>query len=229
MQLKEVGRNIWTYEGETVDFYGFPYTTRMTVVRLNNGALWIHSPERLNAPLQEELGALGRVAHLISPNKLHHLFLEEWIAAYPDALCYAAPGLAKKRKDIRFTKELSDTPDEAWAGEIEQLIFRGSPLMEEVVFFHTSSKTLLLTDLIENFRAEHFSGWKRAAARVTGIIYPHGKTPLDWRLSFVFGKAKARQSLQRMLAWEPENVVISHGECIFGQGTTFLKESFSWL
>ncbi len=229
MQLKEAGRHIWTYEGETVDFYGFPYTTRMTVIRLDDGNLWVHSPEALNAALKAELEALGPVAYLISPNKLHHLFLEEWVAAYPDAKCYAAPGLVEKRKDIHFDKVLSDTPEDAWSGEIGQLVFRGSPVMEEVVFFHVASKTLVLTDLIENFRAEHFSGWKRVVARMTGIIYPHGRTPLDWRLSFLFGKARARQSLQGMLAWEPENIIVSHGECVFGQGTAFLRESFSWV
>ena len=229
MQLKSMGSNIWTYDGDVVPFYGFPYTTRMTVIRLASGNLWVHSPEKLNQELQQELHSLGQISYLLSPNKLHHLSLEEWISAYPNASNYAAPGLVEKRKDINFTKQLSCLAEPEWRDEIEQAIFQGSPVMEEVVFFHVESKTLILTDLIENFRKEHFSGWKKHVARVTGILSPNGKTPLDWRLSFMFGKAKAKKTLDIMLNWEPDNVIVSHGECIIGGGLEFVKKSFSWV
>ena len=229
MQLKTIGTNIWIYDGDVVSFYGFPYTTRMTVIRLSSSALWIHSPEKLNSELQKELETLGEVSYLISPNKLHHLFLEEWISAYPDAKTYAAPGLVEKRKDIHFTKELSDLAESEWKNEIGQTIFVGSSVMQEVVFFHFQSKTLILTDLIENFNDNHFFGWKKIIAKITGILSPNGKTPLDWRLSFIFGKSKARKSLDTIISWRPENIILSHGECVIGGGLKFIKKSFSWL
>ena len=229
MQLKEIDKNIWIYDGSTVNFYGLPYSTRMTVIRLSNGNLWIHSPEKLNEELKEELGNLGKVEHLISPNKLHHLFLPEWISAYPDAKCYASPGLIEKRQDIKFTKELSNMSEKEWVDEIEQTVFQGSPLMEEVVFFHISSKTLILTDLIENFKPTAFNWWQKPIARFTGILSPNGKTPIDWRISFLFGKAKARIALDIMLGWRPKNIVISHGECIIDNGFEFLNKSFKWV
>jgi hypothetical protein len=61
MQLKEVDKNIWTYEGSTVNFHGFPYSTRVTVIQLRNSHLWIHSPEKLNEALKEQLAGLGTV------------------------------------------------------------------------------------------------------------------------------------------------------------------------
>ena len=227
--LKTIATNIWIYDGDVVPFYGFPYTTRMTVIRLSNNSLWIHSPEKLNPALQKELETLGKVSFLISPNKLHHLFLEEWISAYPEAKTYAAPGLIEKRKDIDFTKELSDLAESEWGNEIGQHMFIGSSVMKEVVFFHIQSKTLILTDLIENFNENHFSGWKKIVAKLTGILSPNGKTPLDWRMSFIFGKSKARKSLDTIISWKPENIILSHGECVFGGGLKFLKKSFSWL
>jgi hypothetical protein len=71
VQLKKVGDEIWIYEGSIVSFYGFPFPTRMTVVRLEDGSLWIHSPEKINNELVDELLNLGNVKYLISPNKLH--------------------------------------------------------------------------------------------------------------------------------------------------------------
>ncbi len=228
--LQQIGEDIWIYEGSTVSFYGFPFPTRMTVIRLGNDDLWVHSPEKINNDLKRELLALGRVRYLVSPNKLHHLFLPEWINEYPDSIRYAAPGLSKKRKDIEFNVELSEAPENEWAEEISQTIFRGSSAMEEVVFFHKRSSTLILTDLIENFSPGTLDWWQRTLARFAGILGPNGKTPIDWRCTFLFsGRKKARESVVQMLAWNPDNIVLSHGECVFGQGTRFLRSSFSWV
>ncbi len=230
MQLQPVADDLWIYQGTTVPFYGFPFPTRMSVVRLAGDLLWIHSPEKLNDELRQELSALGRVAYLISPNKLHHLFLAEWLEAYPTAASYAAPGLIEKRPDLRFDGELRAAAESAWAERIEQTLFRGSRAMEEAVFLHKASRTLILTDLIENFEPASLKGWQRLLARVAGILAPNGRTPIDWRLTFRFGERdQARAALQTMLDWRPENIILSHGRCIFGDGTAFLAESFSWL
>jgi len=229
MQLKPITDNIWCFDGDVVQFFMLPYTTRMTVIRLSNNDLWVHSPEALSPELQNELDQIGSVSYLISPNKLHHLYLEEWVCAYPDAKTYAAPGLIEKRKDIHFTKELGNLADSEWANDLGQILFQGSPIMEEVVFFHYESKTLILTDLIENFPEQYFSGFKKVLAKMAGVIAPNGKTPIDWRLSFIFGKPKARIALNTMLNWEPENIIVSHGECIMGNGTEFIKKSFAWV
>jgi len=228
--LQQVGQSIWTYQGSTVSFFGFPFSTRMTIVRLSNGELWVHSPVKMHDDLKNELSALGSVKYLIAPNKLHHLFLLEWIDAFPDATTYAAPGLIRKRKDIRFDVELSNLAEPQWAEEIAQTIFRGSPAMEEVVFFHKQSSTLILTDLIENFHPDSFNFWQKSLAQFAGILYPNGKMPIDWRLSFCFGsKKKARKSLSTILSWQPDNIILSHGECVWSHGTHFLQSSFAWL
>ncbi len=230
MQLHQIGKEIWTYEGSKVDFYGFPFPTRMTIVRLNDGNLWVHSPENINDELKEELSELGKIRYLISPNKLHHLFLLEWIAAYPEAITYSAPGLSQKRKDIKFDVELSENAEYEWKNDIDQTIFRGSPAMEEVVFYHMLSKTLVLTDLIENFNPSTLNWWQKNLACFAGILYPNGKMPIDWRVSFLFGsKKKARKSLNTIMSWDAENIIVSHGECVFGSGNEFLKNSFNWL
>ena len=213
MRITPLGKNIWIYEGSTVNFYGFDFPTRMTVIKLNDNSLWIHSPEKLNNELKNELEKLGEIKHIISPNKLHHLFLPEWIEAYPKAIQYAAPGLAKKRKDIKFDIELSDNSKNDWEIEIDQIVFQGSPAMEEVVFYHKSSKTLILTDLIENFDPNTLNWWQRGIAKLTGILAPNGKTPIDWRISFAFGsKHKARLALNIIMNWDTENIVLSHGK-----------------
>lgn len=228
-KLYQVDENIWIHNGSTVPWFGMPYTTRMTIVRLSNGKIWVHSPGELNDALICEIQDLGDVEYLISPNKIHHLFIQDWVALYPNAKTYSSPGLEEKRKDIAFHSALTDAAETAWENEIAQVIFKGSKVMEEVVFFHKKSKTLILTDLIENFHPNHFKGIRKILAKITGIISPNGKTPLDWRASFMFNKARARTSLQVMIDWNPKRIIISHGECIEDDALAFLKKSFNWL
>lgn len=45
-----------------------PFTTRMTVVCLSDGDLFLHSPVKFDEGLAKELRRLGRVRHLVSPN-----------------------------------------------------------------------------------------------------------------------------------------------------------------
>lgn len=230
MYLKEIDKNIWIYDGSTVSFYGFPFTTRMTVIKLSNGKLWIHSPEKIKKGLLEELKEIGEIKYLISPNKLHHIFNQEWMDIFPEASCYAAPGLVEKRSDIKFNAELSTRAESDWQMDIDQTIIEGSPAMEEVVFYHKTSKTLILTDAIENFQPSSLSLWIQIIAKIAGVLAPNGKMPLDWRLSFYLGnRDKARNSLQTILSWDIDNIILAHGECIIGNGHEFIKKSYSWL
>lgn len=225
--MQKLADNLWIIDGDTVSFHGFPYSTRMTVIRLADGALWVHSPVGLTETLRSQLASLGPVRWLIAPNHLHHLFLADWIAAYPEARTLGTRQVIEKCPDITFAETLDEHHRPPWANEIDQVLFSGSRLMEEAVFFHRRSRTLIVTDLIENFPPGHFNWWQQPIARLAGILAPHGKTPLDWRLSF--NKRSAQAALTRIKAWAPARIVMAHGEIVDERDNTFLNESFDWL
>ncbi|CAG9296481.1 DUF4336 domain-containing protein [Celerinatantimonas diazotrophica] len=212
--MEQLAPEIWIFNGEPVWFLGLPFSTRMTVVRLPNNDLWIHSPIKLSPDRKAQIDGLGCVKYLIAPNHLHHLFLSEWITAYPDATCFGTNEVIKKRDDIAFDASLNQLQSWPWSTDIEQELFSGSSLMEECVFFHKGSNTLIVADLVENFSGHNFNCVQRFIAKGVGIMAPNGKMPLDWRLSFMFRKAEARQHLARVLAWEPQILVMAHGEII---------------
>jgi hypothetical protein len=227
--LLELGPGIWVCDGPTVPFaLGFPYPTRMVVVRLRNGGLFVWSPILLTPRLRRDVDALGPVRHIVSPNMLHHLFLGDWASAYPTARLYASPGLRRRRKDLRFNADLRDTPEPDWAGDVDQVIVRGSFAMTEVVFFHRPSGTALFADLIENLPRNWFKGWRGLLARMDGIVAPRPGAPREWRASF-FDRRAARVGLGRILAWPIQRVVIAHGECAETDGAAFVRTAFSWL
>ncbi|HEY8950810.1 MAG TPA: DUF4336 domain-containing protein [Rhizomicrobium sp.] len=225
--LQSLGPDIWLAEGPVVSFYGFPYPTRMVVIRVSGGGLFVWSPIALAPELKAEIDALGPVAHVVSPNKIHHLSMGEWQDAYPSAKLYASPGLAKKRNDLRFEATLGDSPLVAWAADIDQVEMGNSWAMNEIVFFHRKSRTAIFADLIENFRPGWFKGWKGWLARLDGIVMPNGGAPREWRLTFK--KTIARAALARIIAWQPEQVVMAHGELTRTDGAAFIRKSFRWL
>jgi hypothetical protein len=235
--LKLVHEDIWIVDGPIVGMamYGLsiPFPTRMTVVRLQSGELWCHSPTQLTPELRLELDTLGPVRHLVSPNKIHYAFIAAWTRAYPNALAWASPGVRERatqqKIDVIFDRDLDNGPPPQWENEIDQFIFRGSRFMEEVVFFHCRSSTLILADLIENFEQDKVAKKLSWPLKLAGSCDPDGKAPLDLRLTFWGHKDEARLSLERMLSWNPETVILAHGRWYRNNGTAELRRAFRWL
>jgi hypothetical protein len=226
--LQEFGQSLYIAEGPTVSFYGFPYPTRMAVVRLSDGSAWIWSPVVLSDDLADSVESIGPVRFIVSPNKIHHLFLAEWAGRWPEARLYAPPGLAKKKPDLEFDAELGDTADPAWAGDIDQVIFHGSLAMEEVVFFHRQSRTAIVCDLIQRHLEASMTGWKGWLMRMDSLVGEHGSTPREWRASFVRRDA-ARAAREKLLSWNPERLLIAHGECAQTGAAEIVADALSWI
>ena len=52
---------------------------------------------------------------------------------------------------------------------------------------------------------------------------------MDLRLTFFGGKEAARASFERMVAWNPERVIMAHGRPYGRNGTAELRRAFRWL
>lgn len=226
--LREFGPQLWEADGPTVPFFGFPYPTRMAVARLADGSAWIWSPIALTPALAAAVEAIGPVRHLVSPNKIHHLFLQEWAARWPAARLYAPPGLAARRRDLRFHAELGDEPDPAWTGAIDQVVFRGSLAMEEVVFFHRPSRTAIIGDLVQRHDPAEISGWRGLLMRLDGLVGEAGSAPREWRLTFL-RRQGARRARERVLGWNPQGLLIAHGRCEREGAAPVLEHALSWI
>jgi hypothetical protein len=185
----------------------------------------------LTDDLRRGVDALGPVRHLVSPNKLHHLFMQDWSATYPDALLWGPQSTLRKRPDLKFQAALEDVPPVQWSPDIDQAWFRGSFAMDEIVFCHCPSGTAIVADLIQRFRPEFLKEqWGRWAfvARLLGLTESQSKAPLDLRLSFL-NRAPARAARDKILSWNCTSVVIAHGEWIRSNGAVQLEKSFRWL
>lgn len=227
--LREFGPCLYAAEGPTVSFHGFPYPTRMALARLPHDGLWVWSPIALTAELIREVAALGTVRHIVSPNRLHDRFLREWALRWPDARLHAPPGLARRRPDLHFDVELGDQPNGPCVPDIiDQVVFRGSFAMEEVAFFHRPSRTAIFGDLIQRFPPAAVNGWKGMLMRLAGLVGEHGSTPPDWQASFL-RRSAARIARNAVLAWNPERLLIAHGDCVRAGAAGVIAAALAWI
>ena len=236
-QLKLMAENIWIVDGPAIEMsFGLtkvPFSTRMTVVKLANGKLWCHSPIQPNQALLDSLDQLGEVAYLIGPNKLHYAYLQAWKDLYPSAQVWLAPGIDQRARAQKIPlpqgQELTDQAPPTWSAELDQDLFKGSRFMQEVVFFHKASKTLILTDMIENIETHQMKTHQRLLFKLGDNAYPNGKTPRDLRLTFVGKKTASRTSFETLKNWEPEKIILAHGQCFLENGQEELDRAFKWV
>lgn len=223
-RLTRLADDIWIARQPLV-FYGFRMTTCMTVCRLGNGTLWVHSPIAPTPELLAELAPLGSVRHIVAPNRLHHLHALDFLAASPGATLYVAPGLADKNP--AFASHPPVPPRAApWAADIDSVFIEGNSELNETVFFHQPSRSLVITDL-----AVHIGPWDsfgtRTYARLNGFYDRFGLSFLLKR--FFRDRDAARASLQRVLAWDFERIVPAHGPVIAADARSRLESAFAWL
>jgi hypothetical protein len=193
-----------------------PFTTRMTVVRLSKGELFLHSPVKFDGKLANELQGLGAVRHLVSPNQFHFAHIGEWAKAFPNAISWASPRVRQRararRIDVRFTRDLRANPPDEWFREIDQTLFPGG-YFKEFIFFHKASKTLILTDTIINLELDKVDEPWRTATKLTGMYHPYGQIFFGMRLPLLVQQRKARAAIGKIYSWHPRRILLSHGRC----------------
>jgi hypothetical protein len=224
--LRTLAPELWVAE-RPQRFLGVELGTRMTVVRLRDGGLWVHSPVAPDPGLRAAVHALGPVRFVVAPNRFHHLFVGAWAEAHPDAELHAAPGLPEKRRDLAFHALLGDAPPAGWKEDLDQVWVRGAPIANEVVFLHRASRTLIVADLAFHFGPEQPFA-TRLAARLLGAYGRLGPTRFERYLLFS-DRAAARRAFDRIGAWDFERVVVAHGAIQERGGKEALLHSYAWL
>ena len=215
--------DLWSTEYELGWQAGLiPIPVRMTVIRLGDRRLVLHSPGPILPELRDELDALGQVAFIVVP-EAHGRFAAEAAQSYPAARLLAAPRAPWRRKSLSFHASLADQPPAEWAGQVESHLVLGFRL-HEVVLFHSASRTLVLTDLCFNIHRSS-SRVARLFFRANGMWQRFGPSRLI-RLA-VSDRSALRSSLDRVLRWDFERIVPGHGDVIERGGPAALRAA--WL
>lgn len=227
---KLIAENVWVVDSDH-RMAGADLPVRMTVLRMPDGSLLLHSPTRYSEEAQAAIEALGPIEHVVAPNTVHWSYMREWQAHLPAATYWAVPGLRKRKPVVRSGLRLDrDLPpsDDQWGDAVDCVMVKGLGVTEAALF-HRSSRTLILTDLVVNVEPGKLPGLLALGARLVGSAAPHGKAPLYVRVAFKFGGGQARSAARRIIALNPERVIFAHGEWFETDAARRLKGSLAWL
>ena len=201
--LRKLDENLWVIDHEFAMPGGIQIGTRTTVIRLSDGSLFVHALGPADDGDHVEISKLGHVAHAVSPNLFHNEFVEDWASRYEGAKFYAPETFEEKVPSLE-----------------------GAPVLGEIVFFHPSSRTLLLTDLC--FNMVHSDSFiTRLVMRIMGGYGHFGPSRLA--KSFMKDKSAIRRGIDKILEWDFDRVTVTHGVVLERGGHEKFKQSYAWL
>jgi hypothetical protein len=227
-ELKEFAEDVSIIDGPPVHMLGVPLPTRMIIVKLSDGSLWVNSPVSVPIQVLNGIKASGPVRYLVAPTKMHIWRLAEWHPLFPEAELWIPRCNRNESRRLPFACILGGLVSPGWADDLDQLVFEGNLFMQEVFFLHKRSRTLIVADFIQNHAIEEGRPLLNALWKIGGVAYPQGGVPLDIRLSLT-DRTHARRSLKKLLSWEFDRLVIAHGVCIRQDARSFVEQAFRWL
>ncbi|WP_223292981.1 MULTISPECIES: DUF4336 domain-containing protein [Shewanella] len=215
LALTQLGEDIWAHE-DTMPLGGTQLRLRMTVVKLACGGLWLHTPTKLSTELQAAIDQLGLVRYLVGPSNGHNIWLNDWQSAYPKATLYVSGGIPKKITIANY-QLLDEHFDNIWSEDFDRQYMPGVNFFNESVFFHKKSKSLLVTDLIQNHSDACPSGF--AGLMTKCVFRPLGfkdhciAPPLKMGFT-IKDKSAFAQFINNIKAWNFDKIVVTHGDVI---------------
>ena len=232
--LKPVADGVYIADSELPGLKGTIFPVRMTIILLPDGSLLLYSPTRFTDGLRQEMDRLGEIRHLVAPSTAHWLFLRQWQDRYPKAVAWAAPGLRRRlgprRQGLRLDRDLPPEAPPEWRNDIALVMIEGAlGYREAAALFHHPTRTLILTDLVQNLEPIHLPTVARPLPHLLGIAAPHGGTPVHLRILLNRRRSQLVQTGYRLLAFHPERVIFAHGTWFPDHGTEALRTALRWL
>lgn len=230
--LRNIDRNLWAVE-QPFKYFGLEVGTRMTILRLSTGDLVAISPIKLERETIEQIALIGEVKYIIAPNLYHHLFIQDFRSIYPEAQLWATSSLANKRPDLAIDVPIMERQNSLF-NEIDYLLFDGfqtlflngyTPL-NEYVFCHRSSRTLILTDTAFYFD-ESFISLTQLIAKLMGGYKLLRPSPLEKIATK--DKQAVKNAVDRVLEWDFDRVIVAHGSIVETGGKQKFKSGYDWF
>jgi hypothetical protein len=223
--LQRIAEDVWAHDNDIRMPGGLRLPCRATIMRLSDGGLVLHSPLAIDDATAREIDALGDVRFIVAPNCYHWMSLKAAKERYAKARVLGSAGLAKKLGAFAFEPLPESGAIDGMNGvRVERI--KGAPSMDEHVFLHEPSRSLLVTDLMFNVHQCRSFGM-RLVFRLTGTWKKTTQSRM-WRF-FVKDREAAARSASVVLSWDFDRVVVAHGDVVEDDARERARQALSWM
>jgi hypothetical protein len=206
VKLRQLAPDLWLGQYPQ-RLLGIDFGRNVTIVRLKDGRLVVHSTAPFTAEDLLAIRELGEPAWLLDATLFHDTYAKQGCAAFARIPYLAPRGF---RQITGVTTQPLDIPPAEWQGELDLVGIEGVPKTREHVFFHRASRTLIVCDLLFHFPADS-RGWTRLFVRHV-MRLPRLVGMSFFLRMMVKDRAAFVDSLQRILEWDFDRIVVGHGE-----------------
>ncbi|MEK6577937.1 MAG: hypothetical protein AABZ55_01805, partial [Bdellovibrionota bacterium] len=204
---------VWIRDGE---WFGSPFRRRMTVIKLENGKIWIHNPFDLDSNDVEALRSLGTVSGVLAPNTIHSSDLSTFVSHFPNIQVFAPKTVARKVQGALDWNALPQLKDITWKPVLGTRI-------DELLLLHKPTRTLIATDLVFNMPENSFKGLEKTIMRWNGIDGQFGPSKI-FKFLFVNNRNLFEKSIQETFEYDFDRILMNHGNPILSDGKRLWQE-----
>lgn len=210
--MKALAENLWLLP-YPLKLLGVDMRRNVTVLRLSSGEVIIHSTAPFDPSDVTKIRNLGRTGWIVEAMRFHDTFSRHGHDIFPGVPFLAPPGF---HEIVGFpTQPLLPAP-RAWGDEVAVLAVAGNPRYDEHVVFHRPSRTLIVADLAFNFPHDE-PLWTELLVRAAVGPEHHPGMSRPFRHA-VSDEAAFRRSMDAMLEWDFDRVIVGHGDVIETDG-----------
>jgi hypothetical protein len=215
--LQSIDENLWMI-AYPLKMLGADLRRNVTIVRLSSGRLLIHSTAPFSAEVTAAIRELGEPGWLLDGILRHDTYAKEGRAAFPDIPYLAPQGFSEI---VGFPTSPIIPPPAEWDGELLALEIEGAPDARDTALLHVPTKTLILTELVFNFSGDE-PLWTELLLKVavTGDHHPGVPRPVR---SGVKDERAFNDSLETILSWDFDRIIMGHGDVIVAGGKPKLR------
>jgi hypothetical protein len=207
-KIKKIDEGVWCLESYFVSL-GCRGSLRMTILETQSGLL-LYSPVALSAEHVASIRALGTVSDIVAPNQMHHMYLRDCIAIFPDANCWVAEGLLEKIGPVDGARILTPGVSFGTDSRLKTFTVTGHRIQETLVF-HEASGTLVTADMLYNYQSEQYAAEKL----FFWMIGNYGRPNVAFYHRFsVKDKSSIRSMIDTIKGWPITRIIMSHGRLI---------------
>ncbi len=222
--MKTIGENIAVIP-RPFSVLRMPLGKTTTVIRLTDGRLLLHSAGPWGEAEVRAINQWGPVAGLMEGSRIHDTFAREMRRWFPGVPYGLPAGFPVAAAELAPAEPLASWA-QRWGDEIKVHRIAGLPRLQEHALLHRASRTLVLTDLVFNLDIPAGPRVPWALRWISGLKAFPGTSRL---VKLCVKDARAvRASLEEILAWEFDQVVVSHGEVITVEAKNTLRRVLHW-